>query len=66
MIKAVTGALALAGTVIAAPLSAQLLSNPDSAFKDNTSRKAWHATVERTESGWLIGNPDAETRLILL
>lgn len=56
------GAGALAAT---GPLAAQSLEDPDSAFKDTTSRKAWHATVEQTERGFLIGNPDAETRLVI-
>ncbi|MCK0127915.1 thioredoxin domain-containing protein [Erythrobacter sp. F6033] len=63
--KAIFSAMALA--LIAAPAIAQenQLSNPDSDYVDTTSKKAWHATVERTERGHLIGNPDAEAQLII-
>nr|WP_298929052.1 thioredoxin domain-containing protein [uncultured Erythrobacter sp.] len=63
--KTVFGALALTALVTAAPLSAQRLSNPDSEFVSTTSKKAWHATVERTDRGHIIGNPDAEAHLII-
>ncbi len=61
----ITTALALAAMAATSPLAAQSLENPDSAFKDMTSKKAWHAVVEPTERGFLIGNPDAETRLVM-
>jgi hypothetical protein len=65
MTRAISSVLAIAAFAVANPLAAQSLENPDSAFKDMTSGKAWHATVERTERGFLIGNPDAETRLVI-
>jgi len=40
------------------------LANPDSAFKGTGRRASWHADIERTERGHLIGNPDAEASLI--
>lgn len=57
--------------MLAAPASAQStmgesgnqLSDPRSAFQGSSSR-AWHAQVERTERGHIIGNPDAEASLI--
>ncbi|MBV7266631.1 DsbA family protein [Erythrobacter ani] len=56
---------ALLALCLAPSLSAQSLEEEQSAFKDLTSKKAWHATVERTDRGHLIGNPDAEERLIM-
>ncbi len=35
-----------------------------STFSSGDRRAAWHAEIERTERGFLIGNPDAETELI--
>lgn len=57
----------IAACALFAPLavSAQTLSNPDSDFVDTTSKKAWHAEVEKTERGYLLGNPDAEAKLIM-
>lgn len=63
--KAIISALALAVSFAVAPAAAQNLSNPDSEFKDTASNKAWHAVVERTERGHIIGNPDAEAHLII-
>lgn len=63
--KALFGAVALAALTCAPALAAQELKNPLSDFVDNTSNKAWHATVERTPRGYLIGNPDAKARLIM-
>ncbi|MGB7370848.1 thioredoxin domain-containing protein [Erythrobacter sp.] len=40
------------------------LANPDSAFKGDGRRASYHADIERTERGHLIGNPDADTSLI--
>lgn len=39
------------------------LANPRSSF-GGTGGGAWHATVERTPRGHIIGNPDAEASLI--
>ena len=50
---------------LAIPAGAQTLSNPDSDFVDTTSKKAWHSTVEKTDRGYLIGNPDAKVRLVM-
>ncbi|QFT78350.1 hypothetical protein FIU90_12440 [Erythrobacter sp. THAF29] len=57
--------MALGALALTAPLVAQDLEDMGSAFKDTTSRKAWHATVEKTPRGYLIGNPDAEAHLIM-
>lgn len=65
MRKALSVLFSIAVMAAAGPLAAQSLENPDSSFKDTASRKAWHAMVERTERGFLIGNPDAEARLIM-
>ncbi len=69
MRNAFLGALAVA-CAIALPASAQTtssapdqLADPESAFAGDR-RAAWHAEVERTERGFLIGNPDAEASLI--
>lgn len=40
------------------------LSDHGSAFGDDDRRASWHAEVERTTRGHLIGNPDAEAALI--
>lgn len=56
--------------MLALPVSAQQaqdggrenLSNPSSAFSN--LRGAWHTRIERTERGYRIGNPDADTSLI--
>lgn len=40
------------------------LSNPGSAFVGDGRRKSWHAEVERTERGHMIGNPEADASLI--
>jgi len=69
----ITGLLAgIAAAGLSAPANAQQsgqesggqdLSNPDSAFVDTTEKKAWQAEITPTERGFLIGNPDAGTRL---
>lgn len=66
--RALKFAVLACAAVIAAPLAAQEreqdLSNPDSAFVNTTSRKAWQAHIEETERGYRIGNPDADAELI--
>ncbi|MEM8725756.1 MAG: thioredoxin domain-containing protein [Pseudomonadota bacterium] len=56
--------VALTCLAAAVPAQAQNLSDPESAFKGNERTKTWHAEVERTERGHLIGNPDADAALI--
>lgn len=56
--------LALTPALPATAQSSGSLSNPDSAFEDNSRRASWHAEVERTERGFRIGDPDAEAALI--
>lgn len=63
--KAIFSAIAVAAMGTALPASAQNLSNPDSDFVSTASKKAWHAAVERTDRGHIIGNPDAEAHLII-
>lgn len=47
------------------PAAAQQdLSRPGSAFGPGENPGNWPATIERTERGHLIGNPEAKTRLI--
>lgn len=59
-----SAATAMAAT-LAAPLGAQQeLANPGSAFAGVDPKQNWSAAVARTERGHLIGNPEAETRLI--
>ncbi|WP_285713019.1 thioredoxin domain-containing protein [Erythrobacter oryzae] len=53
-------ALALAAGVA----SAQDLSRPDSSFAPKPKAGNWQNTVERTERGHLIGNPEAKTTLV--
>ena len=53
-------ALALAAGVA----SAQDLSRPDSSFAPKPKSANWQNAITRTERGHLIGNPDAETRLV--
>lgn len=65
MTRAILAGMAAGAMALGSPASAQILENPGSAFKDTTSKKAWHATVEKTERGYLIGNPDAEAQLIM-
>lgn len=43
---------------------ADSLENPGSAFVGDGRRAAWHSEVERTERGFMIGNPEAEASLI--
>lgn len=44
--------------------AAQDLSRPDSSFGPKPKAGNWQNSVERTERGHLIGNPEAETRLV--
>ena len=46
------------------PAQENQLRDPRSAFVPDGRRAAWHAEVERTERGHLIGNPEAEAALI--
>ena len=63
--RALIGALAFAAFGLTTPAGAQDLENVLSDFVDNRGKKAWHADVERTERGHLIGNPDADAELIM-
>lgn len=65
LIAVLTGAVTGAALAASVPVAAQDLSNPDSDFVDTTSNKAWHAVVEKTKRGYLIGNPKADARLIM-
>lgn len=57
------GAAALA--LATGPASAQQdLSQPGSAFKPKDNPGNWQTTIARTERGHLIGDPQADTRLI--
>ena len=65
MIKplAMTAAAALA--LMTGPVGAQQdLSRPGSAFLPQDNPGDWQTTIARTARGHLIGNPEAETRLI--
>lgn len=57
---ALAGALALTTSVGAQ----QDLSNPGSTFDKAPTDKNWSGDVSRTERGHLVGNPDAEGKLI--
>lgn len=65
MISKLSRVFALAtALVVATPVAAQNLENPDSAFVDTTRKGNWQAVIEPTERGHLIGNPRADVRLI--
>ncbi len=77
MKKSILGAVAALGLAALMPAAASAqsssssrddspngLSDPSSAFTGDTRRAAWHAEIERTERGHLIGNPDADAALI--
>jgi hypothetical protein len=71
MIKAISnfktvGALAAMAISLAAPAAAQKqdLSNPDTAFSGHVDESDWLTTITRTERGHIIGNPDADSRMI--
>jgi protein-disulfide isomerase len=61
-------AISLLGAALAAlsaPVGAQQdLANPGSAFKGVDPQGNWSAAAVRTDRGHLLGNPEAETRLI--
>jgi protein-disulfide isomerase len=60
-----TAALGTAAMLAIGPAAAQQdLSRPGSAFVPQDNPGNWPSTVVRTERGHLIGNPEAETRLI--
>ena len=62
LLSAVAAALTLAtGTATA---QSQDLSRPGSSFSPKPNPGNWGATIARTERGHLIGNPEAETKLI--
>lgn len=58
--------LALAGGASAQDTSAEenQLKDPPSAFMVDKRKASWHAEVQKTERGHMIGNPDAEASLI--
>jgi protein-disulfide isomerase len=56
---------AAAGMLAIGPAAAQQdLSRPGSAFGMADNPGNWHTTIARTDRGHLIGNPEADTRLI--
>lgn len=62
---AISAALGAALVALAAPGTAQQsLENPRSAFEGVDPQRNWSAAVARTDRGHLIGNPEAEARLI--
>lgn len=62
---AILGGVALTGPAIAqTQASQQDLSNPDSAFAALAQQGKWQAVVKRTESGHLIGDPEAGSAMI--
>lgn len=58
--------LAAMSLALAGPAAAQRqdLSNPDTAFSGQVDESDWLTTIARTERGHMIGNPDAESRMI--
>lgn len=46
------------------PPRADSLANPGSSFGTGVAKGNWHAVIARTERGHLIGNPEADARLI--
>jgi len=70
--RVVLTALGALGLTLAGGTSAQeadsnnenQLSDPPSAFIVDKRRASWHAEVEKTERGFMIGNPNAEASLI--
>lgn len=63
LILAATAAAALALGAGAAS-GQQSLASPGSAFKPKDNPGNWQTTIARTERGHLIGNPDADRKLI--
>jgi protein-disulfide isomerase len=62
LLYAAAAALALATG--AASAQSQDLARPGSTFAPKENPGNWGATIARTERGHMIGNPDAETKLI--
>lgn len=75
--RAVFATVSVLGLVLATPVDAQntnaqntndsqenQLRDPPSAFVPDGRRASWHAEIERTERGYMIGNPKAEASLI--
>jgi protein-disulfide isomerase len=59
-----TAAAALLALTAPAGAQGQDLAKPDSAFADSVPKRNWSGVVERTSRGHLVGNPDAEVKLI--
>ncbi|MEO0590156.1 MAG: thioredoxin domain-containing protein [Pseudomonadota bacterium] len=56
---------AFASTVVlTAPSAAQDLSNPKSDFVKDIPSQGWQTRSQRTDRGYMIGNPEAEAQLI--
>lgn len=64
MIKPLALAAAALTLVAGAATAQQDLSRPGSTFAPQDNPGNWQTTIARTERGHLIGNPDADTRLI--
>jgi protein-disulfide isomerase len=62
LLSAAGAALALSTT--GAVAQQQSLAQPGSSFTPKENTGAWGSTIVRTDRGHLIGNPDAETKLI--
>lgn len=61
---AVTATAAGLGLATGPALAQQNLSRPDSSFQPQDNPGNWQTTIARTDRGHLIGNPQADTRLI--
>ncbi|NCP13006.1 MAG: thioredoxin domain-containing protein [Sphingomonadales bacterium] len=64
LLAAVASAAAAATLATVPALAQQDLSRPDSAFEARGKPGNWQSMIVRTERGHLIGNPEADTRLI--
>lgn len=67
LLSAAAAALALAIGPVAAqgqPQAQQSLAQPGSSFSPRENPGNWSATVARTQRGYVIGNPEADTKLI--
>jgi protein-disulfide isomerase len=66
MIKPLPLTLAAAAfALVVGPVAAQTdLARPGSAFVEQDNPGNWPATIARTERGHLIGNPEADTRIV--
>jgi len=64
--KFATAAALATALVFSAPTLAQSqdLSDPDSEFADGNRKGNWHTAIEPTERGHVIGNPEADMKLI--